>query len=120
MKVHAGRCKRKDYHIAEKIVGTSGEEGTAEHRFRVRWKDYCNGDDTWEPFGNLPPTMIKEYLLANNQYDHEWTGARCPLCDKKCKNERGVKNHMRFCYHSQHDSQQNFKGTNKNVTIHTI
>ena len=42
--------------------------------------------------------MIKEFLLANGLYDHEWAGARCGLCDKPCKNARGVKSHNQYCY----------------------
>ena len=68
-----------------------------------------------------PPTpAIKEFLLANGLYAHDWSGARCEQCDKPCKNKTGVKIHKRFCYHSQcmqqkyfdrKDQQQNFAGT---------
>ena len=54
--------------------------------------------------------MIKEYLVANGKYDYEWKGARCHLCDKKCKSKRGIKSHMRFCYHAQHQKEQDFTG----------
>ena len=43
-------------------------------------------------------------------YDFNWPGKRCPLCDKPCKNERGVKCHMRHCYYNtvDVDREQNF------------
>ena len=61
------------------------------------------------PRNHVHPELIKEYLLANNLYDHFWQGARCPWCDKPCKSERGVKIHQRFCHMAP--DRQDFKGT---------
>lgn len=50
-------------------------------------------------------------MLSNDLYEHEWTGARCPHCDKPCKNERGVKIHQKHCYFNQagcDQPEQNF------------
>ncbi len=85
--------------------------GSALRRFKVRWKGYGEDDDTWEPRSHLPPHLIKEFLLANELYDFNWPGERCPLCDKPCKNARGVKCHMRHCYFNTvaEDRQQDFR-----------
>ena len=79
------------------ILTVTGEAGTSDRRFLIRWKGYGPEHDQWEPRQHIHPTLITEYLLANNLYDHGWTGKRCPWCDKPCKNERGVKAHMRWC-----------------------
>ena len=42
--------------------------------------------------------MIREFLLSNDLYDHNWPGARCEQCDKPCKNAHGVKTHKQYCY----------------------
>ena len=107
LKVHAGKCARKNLYTADKILEVSGATGSPLRRFKVRWAGYGADEDTWEPFANLPPHMIKEFLVANDMYDYAWSGARCPLCDKPCKNLRGVKIHMRHCYfHNIEGGQQ--------------
>ena len=59
---------------------------------------------------NLPPDEIKSFLMHNGLYDHSWPrDARCPYCDIKCKNSRGVTIHKRKCHHRP--TQQNFVGT---------
>ena len=106
LKVHASKCKKKDHFTADKILEVFGATGSASRRFKVWWAGYGADEDTWEPFSNLPPHMIKEFLLSNNLYDHAWPGARCPLCDKPCKNSRGVKSHMRHCYFNNTGADQ--------------
>ena len=108
-KCHAGKCRRKDWCAVDKILAVRGETGSNKREFLVRWKGYGPEDDQWEPRQHLHPSLINEYLMANNLYDHSWQGARCPWCDKPCKNMRGVKTHQRFC-HMKPDLQ-NFKGT---------
>ena len=98
MKIHAGRCSKRGIDIADKILEVRGDTGSSDREFKVRWKGYGEDDDTWEPRSHLPPHLIKEFLLANGCYEHNWPGARCELCDKPCKNARGVKNHKRHCY----------------------
>ena len=112
LKIHMAKCKRRDIHIVDKIVAVEGEAGSSTRRFTVRWQGYGAEDDTQEPYSNLPPHMIKEYLIANDIYNFNWPGARCPLCDKPCKNARGVKSHMQYCYHNNTggvQDPQNFK-----------
>ena len=58
---------------------------------------------------NLHPDLINEFLLANGLYDHNWSGVRCPECDKPCASERGVKLHKRHC--QMQPESQNFDGT---------
>ena len=108
-KCHAGKCRRKDWFAVEKILDVRGETGTNKREFLVRWKGYGPEEDQWEPRHHLHPTLIKEFLMANDFYDHFWQGARCSWCDKPCKNARGVKVHKRFCHMTP--DQQNFKGT---------
>ena len=111
VRIHAGRCVRRNVHNMEKILEVKGTEGKPSRRFLVRWEGFGSEDDTWEPYSNLPPEEIKTFLLANNIYNHEWHGARRERCDKPCKNERGVKMHARFCYCTQfQDNQQSFIG----------
>ena len=99
LKVHAGKCKKKDDFYPERILDVSGATGSPQRRFKIRWEGYGADDDTWEPYSHLPPQMIKEFLIANDLYDHAWAGVRCGLCDKPCKNSRGVRCHLRHCYH---------------------
>jgi len=112
LKVHAGKCCRKDVFIIDRILEVVGEAGSALRRFKVRWSGYGVKDDTLEPYSHLPPNMIKEFLIANDKYDHDWSGERCDLCDKPCKNARGVKCHRQHCYFSntgQKRKKQDFK-----------
>ena len=86
-----------------------GATGSVKRKFKVRWEGYGKEDDTdtWEPRSHLPPKMITEFLKANAMYDFNWPGARCPRCDKPCKNERGVKNHQKHCYCNNVGRQRN-------------
>ena len=97
VRIHAGRCAKRNEFYMEKILAVRGAEGSPSRRFLVRWEGFGPEDDTWEPYSNLPPEAIKTFLLTNNLYNHLWQGARCERCDKPCKNRRGVKSHARFC-----------------------
>ena len=91
----------------DKILAVEGKCGSPLRRFHVSWQ----GSDvtTWEPYNNLPPSEIKDFLLANGQYEYNWSGLRCEDCDKPCKNERGLKIHKRrFCYCSKFSQQKYF------------
>ena len=90
-KCHAGKCRWKNFYIVEKIVDVCGSEGDARQKFLIRWQGYGPEHDTWEPRNNLPRGLVKDFLIANGLYDFNWPGARCPDCDKPCKNEQGVK-----------------------------
>ena len=81
-KCHAGRCKFKDHFYVDKLLAVRGSTGSPKREFLVRWEGYGPEDDTWEPRQNVSPKTIKEFLLSNGLYDHEWQGERCPHCDK--------------------------------------
>ena len=108
-KCHMGKCKWKKFYVVDRILAVRGELGSPRRRFRVQWQGYGAEHNSWEPRQNLPPGMINDYLLANNEYEHNWVGERCPHCDKPCRSERGVKTHLRWCHWKP--DEQNFKGT---------
>ena len=55
LKVHVGKCKRRDLFTAEKILDVKGQTGSPKRRFKIRWRGYGEESDTWEPYSNLPP-----------------------------------------------------------------
>ena len=93
-----------------KILAVEGDTGSPKRRFLIRWAGYGPEEDSWEPRENVSPSAIKEFLLANGLYDHNWNGARCPHCDKPCKNMHGVKIHLHSCRWKP-EPGQNFAGT---------
>ena len=115
-KCHAGKCRRKNWFEVEKILDVRGDTGSPDRKFLIRWKGYGPEHDQWEPRRHIHPSLINEYLLANNLYDHGWPGERCPWCDKPCKNARGVKAHMRWCDFKP--DTQNFAGTCAERAVH--
>ena len=67
------------------------------------------------------PNVIKEFLLTNDLYDHQWHGERCPHCDAPFKNLLAVTTHLRFCeYRYKPEDQQNFTGTCAEKKSYTI
>ena len=85
--------------------------GSADKEFLIRWEG-CDAKgnpwpDTWEPRDHMHPTEIKQFLQQNDLYDY--SGHRCPYCDRKCKSQHGVKIHKNHCLHRP-DKQQ-FAGT---------
>ena len=109
-KVHAGKCKKRDVFPVDKILEVKGATGSPTRRFLISWKGYGAEHNTWEPRRNISPGVVNAFLHANNLYEHDWPGARCPQCDMPCKSERGVKIHLRSCL-QRPDSEQNFTGT---------
>lgn len=109
-KVHAGKCRWRDMYTVDKILDVKGATGSPKRRFLIRWKGYGPDSDTWEPRKNLRAGMVNDFLHANGLYEHNWPGARCPLCDMPCKSERGVKIHLRSCL-LRPEKEQDFTGT---------
>ena len=109
-KVHAGKYRWRDEYIVDRILKVTGTTGSPARRFLIRWQGYGSEHDTWEPRRNLHPDLVNEFLHANGLYDHNWRGARCPLCDLPCKSARGVKIHICSCS-LRPNAEQNFKGT---------
>ena len=80
----------------------------------MRWQGYGKDADTWEPRAHLHPDTVTEFLQANNQYEYDWTGARCEYCDKPCASLFGVKIHQKYC-HMVDDGPQQFQGRKAEV-----
>ena len=118
--VHKGKCMWSRWLEAEKIIGMQCEQdagmpighGTA--KFLVRWKDRGPNEDSWVPYEDVTPDLIKEYLVEHDLYDHMWAH-RCPVCDKPAASEFGVRVHMRRkknnCSKFLQEEDQNFTGT---------
>ena len=77
-------------------------------QYNIRWKDYTEEYDTWEPRSNIHPELIRDYEIENNVYEHEWR-FRCEVCDLPCASARGVTIHKARIHKST--KQQNFSGT---------
>ena len=81
-KCHAGRCHRKNFYEVDKLLAVRGELGSNKREFLVQWKGYGPEDNQWLPRKNtrknIFPHVIKEFLLANDLYDHQWKEFRCP------------------------------------------
>ena len=111
MLVHAGRCEWSNEYEVERILACKGP--TCARKYRIRWKNYQEEDDTWGPRANLHPTAIKEFEVENNLYVDSWPH-RCPVCDLPCNSDRGVKIHVAKS-HGKFDMttepQQSFKNS---------
>ncbi|XP_053733413.1 M-phase phosphoprotein 8 isoform X2 [Synchiropus splendidus] len=59
-KPEPGESEEEDVYEVERIIDMRDEEG--EVLYRVRWKNYCSDDDTWEPEAHLED--CHEVLLA--------------------------------------------------------
>ena len=66
MLAHAGRCEWGDEYEVERILACRGP--TCARQFKIRWKNYDQEDDTWEPRSNVHPEAIKEFEIENNLY----------------------------------------------------
>ena len=87
-KCHAGKCGMRDVYVVDRILDVSGDTGSPNRRFLVRWQGYGPEDDTWEPRKNLQRDMVNEFLVANGLYEYDWPGERCPDCDMPAMQER--------------------------------
>ena len=90
MRIHAGSCEWKNEFEVDHIVDHRGP--TTARQYLIRWKDFDDKYDTWEPRGNLHPELIREYEMANEAYNHGWR-FRCEICDLPCSSARGIKIH---------------------------
>lgn len=96
--------------IADKILAVKGDTGSPTRRFLISWHGYGPEHNSWQPRKNLQPEMVNEFLNANDMYDHNWPGVRCPHCDQPCKSDHGLNLHLRKCLLKPEDEQK-FKGT---------
>ena len=65
-----GQCEWKDEFAVERIVDHRGP--VVVRKFKVRWKNYSSDFETWEPWTNLHPALIREYEIAHGAYDFNW------------------------------------------------
>ncbi|XP_034043160.1 M-phase phosphoprotein 8 [Thalassophryne amazonica] len=68
-RVEPPESEEEDVYEVERIIDMRMEEG--EVLYRVRWKNYCSDDDTWEPEAHLED--CREVLLA---FKKNWTEAK--------------------------------------------
>ncbi|XP_024919341.1 M-phase phosphoprotein 8 isoform X7 [Cynoglossus semilaevis] len=59
-RLEPGESEEEDVYEVERIIDMREEEGDV--LYRVRWKNYCSDDDTWEPEAHLED--CREVLLA--------------------------------------------------------
>lgn len=90
MLVHKGKCTQAKEYELERILDCKGE--VYARQYLVKWKDYPEEFNTWEPHSNFHPGSIKDFELANGHYVADWQ-FRCPICDLPCKSARGVQIH---------------------------
>ena len=114
LRVHMGRCSWKDEYEVDKIVAHRG--AVVSRQYKVRWKNYSPDFDTWEPRGNLHPSLIKEYEVSNNVYVFSWR-FRCGICDLPCSSERGIKIHQSRAH--KEVKSQNFTGSLADAAVKT-
>ena len=108
MKIHASKYKWKNEFKVQKIMGIRGNITT--RQYLIRWDDYSEDFDTWEPRSNIHPDLIKDFEIENGHYDFDWAH-RCNICDLTCVSARGIKVHKARIHKAQHEESQNFKGT---------
>ena len=69
-KVHAGKCRRQNYHLIDKILDVRGDLGSSKRQFLVRWKGYGPEEDRWKDRKDIDPEAINEFLHTNGPCDH--------------------------------------------------
>ena len=106
MLIHAAKCEWKNEFTIDHIVDCRGP--TNRREYRVRWKDYPEEFDTWEPRSHLHHETVTEFEKLNGFYDYDWTH-RCDICDAPCKSAIGVKIHSTKVHKTP--KKQSFKGT---------
>ena len=77
MIIHAGRCEWNNEFKIERILTCKGP--LCDHKYRIRWKNYQEEDETWEAHTNLNPVTTKQFDLGNDLYDHSWPFGYCKV-----------------------------------------
>ena len=108
VQVYAGKCRWRQYYIIDKILEMKDRIGN--RQFLIKWAGYGQEHNTWEPRKNLTRELVNDFLLANDLYDHDWSGVRCPGCDQPCKSAFGLRMHSKYCI-AKPETQQQFQGT---------
>jgi len=106
LNIHKSKCEWADEYEVEKIVGHKGT--ITSRQYKVRWKDYSELWDTWEPRSSIHPQLIIDYEKQAGVYDYDWPH-RCDTCGLPCKSDRGIKIHKSKAHKPQ--KEQCFKGT---------
>lgn len=105
MQIHASKCEHKNDLKISKILDCKGE--VCSRKYLIRWENYPEEEDSWEPRGNLHPYDIRMFEIKNGRYVHDWQH-RCDVCDLPCRSAIGVRVHKSRVHKAE--KKQEFKG----------
>ena len=106
MLVHAGKCEWKDKLPIDRILDSTGPVHCKQ--YLIKWKDFTNEHNTWEPRSHIHPEAIRDFEMANDRYVFDWPH-RCGICDLPFRTARGTKIHYTRV-HGKIEKQQVFQG----------
>ena len=112
VKVHAGRCRWRQFYFVEKILWVPAETlvtESFESNGKATGPNMTRGNPETTSPHSVSPTS--DFLKTNDLYDYDRDPeTRYPYCDKPCKSKFGVKIHLRWCLYRA-EKEQKFKDT---------